>query len=188
MPPSLGRPSSEKGSHSSGFHTHPCPHPPHLNETQRLLSALRVRPGSRPPSICWFGASYSICVSPGRVCQTRYWSPNFRCGCTGGENHKEPVFSLEQELTHQGCHCSVSKRCPLGTAQPGQGLCEHGILPTGYKRELIPGSERSPGVGNGTPFQTSCLKKSQGQRTVAGYSPGGHKESDASAHTAHVSM
>ena len=34
---------------------------------------------------------------------------------------------------------------------------------------LIPGSGRSPGEGNGYPLQYSCLKKSHGQRSLAGY-------------------
>ena len=42
----------------------------------------------------------------------------------------------------------------------------------------IPGSGRSPGEGNGTPLQYSCLEKSHGQRSLVGYSPWGHKESD----------
>ena len=41
----------------------------------------------------------------------------------------------------------------------------------------IPGSGRSPGEENGNPLQYSCLKnKSHGQRSLAGYSPKGHKE------------
>ena len=43
---------------------------------------------------------------------------------------------------------------------------------------LIPGLGRSPGGGNGHPLQYSCLEKSHGQRSLAGYSPWGHKESD----------
>ena len=42
----------------------------------------------------------------------------------------------------------------------------------------VPGSERSPGEGNGNPLQYSCLRKSLGQRSLEGYSPLGHKESD----------
>ena len=42
----------------------------------------------------------------------------------------------------------------------------------------IPGSGRSPGGGHGNPFQYSCLDNSHGQRSLAGYSPQGHKESD----------
>ena len=40
------------------------------------------------------------------------------------------------------------------------------------------GSGRSPGDGNGNPLWYSCLGKSHGQRILAGYSPGGHKELD----------
>ena len=35
---------------------------------------------------------------------------------------------------------------------------------------LIPGLERSPARGNSNPFQTSCLGKSHGQGSLAGYS------------------
>ena len=48
---------------------------------------------------------------------------------------------------------------------------------------LIPASGRSPGVGNATPLQYACLERIQysclpGQRSLAGYSPCGHKELD----------
>ena len=43
-----------------------------------------------------------------------------------------------------------------------------------------PGSGISPGGGNGSPLQYSCLGKSHGQRSLVGYSPWGGKESDAS--------
>ena len=39
----------------------------------------------------------------------------------------------------------------------------------------IPGSGRCPGEGNGNPLQYSCLEKSHGQRSLAGYSPWGCK-------------
>ena len=42
----------------------------------------------------------------------------------------------------------------------------------------IPGLGRSPGVGNGNTLQYSCLEESHGQRSLAGYSPWGRKESD----------
>ena len=42
----------------------------------------------------------------------------------------------------------------------------------------IPGSGRSPGVGNGNPLQYSCLEKFNGQRSLVGYSPWGCKEWD----------
>ena len=42
----------------------------------------------------------------------------------------------------------------------------------------IPGSERSPREGNGTPLQYSCLENPHGQRGLADYSPWGRKELD----------
>ena len=42
----------------------------------------------------------------------------------------------------------------------------------------IPGLGRSPGEGNGNPFQYSCLENSHGQRSLESYSPQGHRESD----------
>ena len=42
----------------------------------------------------------------------------------------------------------------------------------------IPGSGRSPGEGNGNPLQCTLPGKSHGQRSLAGYSPWGHKELD----------
>ena len=43
----------------------------------------------------------------------------------------------------------------------------------------IPGFGRAPGEGNGYPLQYSCLENPHGQRSLAGYSPWGHKESEA---------
>ena len=40
------------------------------------------------------------------------------------------------------------------------------------------GQEESLGRGNGNLLQYSCLGESQGQRSLVGYSPWGHKESD----------
>ena len=41
-----------------------------------------------------------------------------------------------------------------------------------------PGLGRSPGEGNGNPLQYYCLEKSHGQRSLAGCSLWGRKESD----------
>ena len=43
---------------------------------------------------------------------------------------------------------------------------------------LIPGLRRSPEGGHGNPLQYSCLEKPNCQRSLVGYSPLGHKESD----------
>ena len=42
----------------------------------------------------------------------------------------------------------------------------------------ISGSGRSPGGEHGNPLQYSCLENPRGQRSLEGYSPGGHKESE----------
>ena len=42
----------------------------------------------------------------------------------------------------------------------------------------IPALGRSPGGGNGNPFHYSYLENPHGQRSLAGYSPWGCKESD----------
>ena len=42
----------------------------------------------------------------------------------------------------------------------------------------IPGLGKSPGEGNGNPLQYPCLENSMDRRSLAGYSPWGHKESD----------
>ena len=47
--------------------------------------------------------------------------------------------------------------------------------------DSIPGLGRSSGGGHGNSLQYSCLKN--GQRTLAGYSPWGSKESYMTEHT-----
>jgi len=42
----------------------------------------------------------------------------------------------------------------------------------------IPGLGRSPAEGIGYTLQYSCLENPHGQRSLVGYSPRGHKESD----------
>ena len=42
----------------------------------------------------------------------------------------------------------------------------------------IRGSEISPGEGNGNPLQYSCLENSIEKRSLVGFSPRGHKDSD----------
>ena len=42
----------------------------------------------------------------------------------------------------------------------------------------IPGLGSSPAGGHGNPLQYSYIENPHGQRSLAGYSPQGHKESD----------
>ena len=48
--------------------------------------------------------------------------------------------------------------------------------------DLIPGSGRSPRVGNGSPLQCSCLKNSM-KSSLEEYGPWDHKELDTIEHT-----
>ena len=50
---------------------------------------------------------------------------------------------------------------------------------------LIPGSGRSSGGEHGNPLQYSCLENPHGQRSLAGYDPGTHKESDTTEQLKH---
>ena len=54
----------------------------------------------------------------------------------------------------------------------------------------IPGLGRSPAGGHGNLLQYSCLKNPHGQRSLVGYSPWGHKESDMTEQlsTAHFNL
>ena len=54
----------------------------------------------------------------------------------------------------------------------------------------IPGLGRPPGGGHGNPPQYSCLENPHGQRSLAGYSPCGHKELDVTERrsTAHIHL
>ena len=42
----------------------------------------------------------------------------------------------------------------------------------------IPELGKSPGGSDGYPVQYSCLENPHGQRTLSGYNPSGHKQSD----------
>ena len=55
---------------------------------------------------------------------------------------------------------------------PGGSACNAGDL------GLTPRLGRSSGGRHGNPFQYTCLENPHGQRSLEGYSPGGHKESD----------
>ena len=66
---------------------------------------------------------------------------------------------------------SVFLGFPCGSAGK-ESTCNAGDLGS------ISGLGRSPGEGNSYPLQYSCLKNPHGQRSLAGYSPWGRKESD----------
>ena len=51
---------------------------------------------------------------------------------------------------------------------------------------LIPGLGSSPGGGNGNPTSVILPGKSHAERSLMGYSPWGHKESDMTEHSVHM--
>ena len=59
-----------------------------------------------------------------------------------------------------------------GGSDSKESVCKAGDLGS------ITGLARSPGGGHGNPLQYSCLENPHGQRSLVGYSPQGHKESD----------
>ena len=50
------------------------------------------------------------------------------------------------------------------------------------------GLGRSRGGGPGNPLQYSCLENPHGQRSLVGYSPWDHKESDTTEATEHTAQ
>ena len=61
-------------------------------------------------------------------------------------------------------------------------------LPAMQEMRVQPlGQERAPGEGNGNPL-SFCPGKSHGQRSLAGYSPRGRKESDTTEQPSTHSM
>ena len=59
-----------------------------------------------------------------------------------------------------------------GGSDGKESICNAGHL------GLIPGSGRSSEGGHGNPLQDSCLENPSGQKSLVGYSPWDHKESD----------
>ena len=68
---------------------------------------------------------------------------------------------------------------------PGGTVVKNLPANTGDTRDAgsIPGSGRSPGVGNGNPLEYSCLENTMDRRALQAYSPWGPKVSDMAEHT-----
>ena len=60
----------------------------------------------------------------------------------------------------------------VGGSDGQESACNAGDL------DSFPGLHRSPGGEHGNPLQNSCLENPPGQRSLASYSPWGHKESN----------
>ena len=63
---------------------------------------------------------------------------------------------------------------------PGDTVVKNPSANAGDARDVhaIPGLGRSPGGGHGNPLQYSNLENPREPRSLAGYSPWGHKESE----------
>ena len=96
--------------------------------------------------------------------------------------HSLQTFWERISLSANGCRLSLacghitpvfetSVSAPGGSAAK-ESTCNVGDLGS------ISGLGTSPGGGHGNPLQYSCLENPHGQRSLAGYSPWGHKESD----------
>ena len=71
---------------------------------------------------------------------------------------------------------------PVFLGFPGGSAGEESACNAG-DLDSIPELGRSPGEGNSYPLQYSCLKNPHGQRSLAGYSPCGCKESNTTEAT-----
>ena len=72
----------------------------------------------------------------------------------------------------QAWHLGPAHYLLPGISDSKESTCNAGDLGS------IPGLRRSPGGGYGNPLQYSCLENRHGRRSLVGYRPWGHKESD----------
>ena len=84
------------------------------------------------------------------------------------------VTSLKSYKSSLGDGGQFDQGLPGGSVVKNLPACEGDTGDMGS----IPGWGRSPGEGNDNPLQYACLEKSYGWRSLVGYSPWGHKESD----------
>ena len=114
--------------------------------------------------------------SPWRAlcCQTRAWVPQPQ-----GEALScplwEPVWPLSPASPGSPAGCiSLSFTSPILQGFPCSSVGKDSACNAGDP-DSIPRLGRSPGEGSGNPLQYSCLQNARGQRSLAGYSPWGHK-------------
>ena len=77
----------------------------------------------------------------------------------------------------EGTYLNIIKSIHGRPCLPGGSVGKESICNAGDPG-LIPGWGRSPGEGNSNPLQYSCLEKPMDRRSLKGYRPWGHKESD----------
>ena len=96
------------------------------------------------------------------------------------------TFPGGSEGNESSCNGGEASSIPGSGRCPGEGIG----CPLQYSRAslvaqmvknqlgLIPGLGRSPGGGHGNPLHYACLGNPHRQRSLEGYSPWGHTESD----------
>ena len=93
-------------------------------------------------------------------------------------------FFLGSKITTDGdCNHEIRRQLLLGRKAKGFSGGTSGKEPVSHCSRLrdlglIPGLGRSPEEGHGNPLQYSCLENPMDKRSLEGYSPWGHKESD----------
>ena len=114
--------------------------------------------------------------SPGDFSQPRDWT---HVSCIG--RHSLPLVPPGKPIG--GLHHNLLINSPTerldfpGGSNSKESACNVGDLGS------IPGWERSPGEGNEHLLQYSCLEIPHGQRSLAGCSPRGRKESDTTKYS-----
>ena len=120
----------------------------------------------------WFSGTEFAC-SAGAVGDT---GSILGLGRSPGEEHGNPLkYSCLENLHGQR---SIEEPRPWGCEDSDMtqqlSTAQHTVGDMG----LIPGLGRSPGGGHGNLLQYSCLENLHGQKSLMGYSPWDHKESD----------
>ena len=87
-------------------------------------------------------------------------------------------FTLLHSRSYHIINQLYSKKSFLGGSDGKESTCN--------AVDSISGLGRSPGERSGNPLQYSCLENPHGQRSLVGYSPWGHKESDMLSNSAHA--
>ena len=99
--------------------------------------------------------------------------PDSSAGKESACNAGDPVRFLGWEDPLEKGQATHSSILRLSCCSDGrESACNAGDLSS------IPGLGRSVGGGHGNPLQYSCLENPHGQRSLMGYSPWGHRESD----------
>ena len=96
-----------------------------------------------------------------------------QCSCLGNPRDWAAVYGVAQSRTRLKRLRSSSGLVGF----PGSSAGKKPFCSAGDPASM-PGLGRFPGGGHGNPLQYSCLETPHGQKSLAGYRPGGCRESD----------